>query len=107
MAVALVSLLTNRPVRQYLAMTGEITLTGRVLPVGGIREKLLAAHRAGITTVILPRANENALGEDVPADVRSGLTIHLVSTATEALQFAIPSGERQRRDGEELRAAVA
>ncbi|MBI3456439.1 MAG: endopeptidase La [Candidatus Rokubacteria bacterium] len=90
LATALVSLLTDRPVRPRLGMTGEITLSGRVLPVGGIKEKVLAAHRAGITTVILPRQNEKALAEDVPADVRARLTIHLVSTAAEVLRIALP-----------------
>jgi ATP-dependent Lon protease len=88
LATALVSLLTDRPVRPRLAMTGEITLSGRVLPVGGIKEKVLAAHRAGITTVILPRQNERVLLEDVPADVRAKLTIDFVSTVSEVLRLA-------------------
>ena len=67
MVTALVSLLTGRAVRPGLAMTGEVSLSGRVLPVGGIKEKVLAAHRAGIRTVILPRRNEKNLLEDVPA----------------------------------------
>jgi ATP-dependent Lon protease len=90
LATALVSLLRERPVRAGLAMTGEITLTGRVLPVGGIKEKVLAAHRAGITTLILPRQNEKALVEDVPAEVRASLTVHLVSTMSEVVQLAFP-----------------
>jgi ATP-dependent Lon protease len=90
LATALVSLLTGRPIRPRLAMTGEITLSGRVLPVGGIKEKVLAAHRAGITTLVLPRQNEKALLEDVPADVRAGLTVHLVSTVAEVLRVAFP-----------------
>jgi ATP-dependent Lon protease len=89
LATALVSLLTGHPVRPDVAMTGEITLSGRVLPVGGIKEKVLAAHRAGITTVILPRPNGRALMEDVPADVRAGLTVHLVSTVREVLALAL------------------
>jgi len=89
MATALVSLLTGRPVRPRLAMTGEITLSGRVLPVGGIKEKVLAAHRAGITTVILPRLNEKALVEDVPAEVRARISVHLVSTIDEVLRLAL------------------
>ncbi|MBI4011169.1 MAG: endopeptidase La [Candidatus Rokubacteria bacterium] len=96
LATALVSLLTGRPVRPRLAMTGEITLSGRVLPVGGIKEKVLAAHRAGITTVILPRQNEKALVEDVPADVRAGLTIHLVSTVDQMLRLACPDDGARR-----------
>ena len=73
MTTALASLATGRPVRSDLAMTGEITLRGKVLPVGGIREKVLAAHRAGIKTVILPRRNERDL-EDVPEELRGEMT---------------------------------
>jgi ATP-dependent Lon protease len=97
LATALVSLLTGRPVERHLAMTGEITLSGRVLPVGGIKEKVLAAHRAGITTLILPRQNEKALVEDVPADVRNQLTVHLVSTVGEVLRLALPDDPPARR----------
>ncbi len=100
LATALVSLLTDRRVRPRLAMTGEITLSGRVLPVGGIKEKVLAAHRVGITTVILPRQNEKALLEDVPAGVRAQLTIHLVSTVGEVLRLAFPEEGRARWDRE-------
>jgi ATP-dependent Lon protease len=96
LAMALVSLLTDRRVRPRLAMTGEITLSGRVLPVGGIKEKVLAAHRAGITTVILPRQNEKALLEDVPTDVRAELTIHLVSTVSEVLRLVFADDDRTR-----------
>jgi ATP-dependent Lon protease len=88
-AVALASLIMGRRVRPGLAMTGEISLSGRVLPVGGIKEKVLAAHRAGIQTVILPRRNEKNLREDVPADVRDALTIHLVDAADEAVGLAL------------------
>jgi ATP-dependent Lon protease len=100
LATALVSLLRASPVRPGLAMTGEITLTGRVLPVGGIKEKVLAAHRAGITTVILPRQNQKALLEDVPAEVRADLTVHLVSTVSEVLQVAFPDLGWRRWDRE-------
>ncbi len=96
LATALVSLLTNRPVRGRLAMTGEITLSGRVLPVGGIKEKVLAAHRAGITTLILPRQNEKALVEDVPAEVRRALTVHLVSSVADVLRLALPEPSSRR-----------
>jgi ATP-dependent Lon protease len=96
LATALVSLLTGRPIRPRLAMTGEITLSGRVLPVGGIKEKVLAAHRAGITTLVLPRQNEKALLEDVPADVRASLTVHLVSTVAEVLRVALPDATWSR-----------
>ena len=89
MATALVSLLTGRAVRSSLAMTGEISLSGRVLPVGGIKEKVLAAHRAGVRTLILPRRNEKSLTEDVPAAVREVMTIHLVDSIPEALAVAL------------------
>jgi ATP-dependent Lon protease len=89
MAVALVSLLTGRAVRPGLAMTGEVSLAGRVLPVGGIKEKVLAAHRAGVRTVILPRRNEKNLLEDVPAKVRSAMTFRLVDTLEEVVPVAL------------------
>ena len=89
MAVALASLLTGRPVRAGLTMTGEVSLSGRVLPVGGIKEKVLAAHRAGLRTVILPKRNEKNLLEDVPPEVRAGLTVHLVGSVDEALAWAL------------------
>jgi ATP-dependent Lon protease len=73
-------------------MTGEITLSGRVLPVGGIKEKVLAAHRSGLTTVILPRQNERQLLEDVPAEVRAKLEVHLVRDVAEVLRIALPGG---------------
>ena len=82
------SLLTGRPVRNDLAMTGEITLRGKVLPVGGIKEKVLAARRAGITTVILPRRNESDL-EDIPPEVRSELETIFVDTVDEVLKHAL------------------
>src|SRR5881296_1947859 len=89
MATALVSLLTGRPVRSDLAMTGEISLSGRVLPVGGIKEKVLAAHRAGLRTVVLPRRNEKNLLEDVPPVVRQSLTVHLADTIADVLAVAL------------------
>jgi ATP-dependent Lon protease len=89
LTTALVSLLTGRPVRRGLAMTGEVSLSGRVLPVGGIKEKVLAAHRAGMRTVILPRRNEKNLLEDVPREVREIMTIHLVESASEVLGLAL------------------
>jgi ATP-dependent Lon protease len=88
MVTALASLVTRRPVRNDLAMTGEITLRGKVLPVGGIKEKVLAAHRAGIRTVILPRRNERDL-EDVPDEVRRDLAFVLVDNAEEVLDQAL------------------
>src|SRR5882672_1472950 len=89
MTTALVSLLTGRRVRPGLAMTGEVSLSGRVLPVGGIKEKVLAAHRAGIRTVLLPRRNEKNLVEDVPRVVREEMTIHLVDSVPDVLRLAL------------------
>ncbi|MDQ2586322.1 endopeptidase La [Saccharothrix yanglingensis] len=88
MTTALASLLSGRPVRADVAMTGEVSLTGRVLPIGGVKQKLLAAHRAGITTVLLPRRNEPDL-DDVPASVRDELTVHLVGDVREVLDLAL------------------
>jgi len=88
MTTALASLLSGRPVRAEVAMTGEVSLTGRVLPIGGLKQKLLAAHRAGITTVLIPARNEPDL-DDVPAEVRDALTIHPVSDVREVLDRAL------------------
>src|SRR6185369_1671328 len=88
MTTALASLLSGRPVRADVAMTGEVSLTGRVLPIGGVKQKLLAAHRAGITTVLLPGRNGPDL-DDVPAAVRDALTVHLVSDVREVLDLAL------------------
>jgi ATP-dependent Lon protease len=88
MTTALASLLSGRPVRSEVAMTGEVSLTGRVLPIGGVKQKLLAAHRAGITTVLIPQRNEPDL-DDVPEDVRSQLQIHPVSDVREVLELAL------------------
>jgi ATP-dependent Lon protease len=92
MVTALVSELTRRPVRGDIAMTGEITLSGRVLPVGGIKEKVLAARRAGIREVILPRQNEKNVKEDLSDELRSDMTIHLVSEIPEVLLLALLPG---------------
>jgi ATP-dependent Lon protease len=89
MAVALVSLLSGRAVRPGLAMTGEVSLAGRVLPVGGIKEKVLAAHRAGVRTIILPRRNEKSLLEDIPPQVREVMTFRLVDTLEEVIEVAL------------------
>ncbi|MCL5026251.1 MAG: endopeptidase La [Chloroflexi bacterium] len=91
MTVSLASLLMGKPVRQGVAMTGEITLRGRVLPVGGIKEKVLAAHRAGIRTVILPKRNEIDL-DDLPPALRSEMTFVLAESIDEALRAALPEG---------------
>ncbi len=89
MVTALASLMSQRPVKARLAMTGEITLSGRVLAVGGIKEKVLAARRAGVTTVILPRRNERHLLEDVPKPLRESMTFHLVDSVEEVLDLAL------------------
>ncbi len=89
MVTALVSTLSRRPVRGDVSMTGEITLSGKVLPVGGIKEKVLAAKRAGIKEVILPRQNEKNVKEDLNEELRRGLTFHLVSTVDEVLLLAL------------------
>ena len=83
------SILTGRAVRGDLAMTGEITLSGRVLPIGGVKEKVLAARRVGIHEVILPKQNEKNVNEDLTPELRKDLTIHLVSTIDEVLALAL------------------
>jgi ATP-dependent Lon protease len=88
MTTAIASLLTGRPVRSEVGMTGEVSLTGRVLPIGGVKQKLLAAHRAGLTEVLLPKRNEPDL-EDVPAEVLAELTVHLVADAADVLALAL------------------
>ncbi|MET8336244.1 endopeptidase La [Streptosporangium canum] len=88
LTTALASLLSGRPVRNDVAMTGEVSLTGRVLPIGGVKQKLLAAHRAGITTVLIPARNEPDL-DDVPEAVRGELTVHVVSDVREVLEIAL------------------
>ena len=89
MVSALASQLTGRPVRGDIAMTGEITLSGRVLPVGGIKEKVLAARRHGIVELIIPRQNEKNVKEDLTEELRHGLTVHYVEEMDEALALAL------------------
>ncbi|MGE3519057.1 MAG: endopeptidase La [Vicinamibacterales bacterium] len=89
MAAAIASELTGRPVRGDLAMTGEITLSGRVLPVGGIKEKVLAARRAGVREVVLPRQNAKNVNEDLTPELRKDLVVHLVSSIDEVLALAL------------------
>jgi ATP-dependent Lon protease len=96
-AASLVSLLTGRPVRNDVAMTGEITLRGKVLPVGGIKEKVLAARRAGIRTVILPRRNEHDL-DDIPPELRAEMETIFVETVDEVLAHALRDGVTGRAD---------
>jgi len=88
MVTALVSMATGRQVRSDVGMTGEVTLNGRVLPIGGVKQKLLAAQRAGLTEVYLPQRNEPDL-DDVPADVLAALTVHIVSDVREILGAAL------------------
>jgi ATP-dependent Lon protease len=90
MATTLVSLLTGHRIRPLLAMTGEITLSGNVLPVGGIKEKVLAAKRAGVTDVILPAENKMNVEEDLTPEQLANLSVHYVKTIEEALRFSLP-----------------
>jgi ATP-dependent Lon protease len=101
-ATALVSLLTGKQVRPLTAMTGEITLSGNVLPVGGIKEKVLAAKRAGVRDVILPAENRTNVEEDLTEEQLQGLTVHYVKQIDEVLQLALPSTPiEERQDAEE------
>ena len=98
MATAILSVLTNRPIKRALAMTGEITLRGNVLPIGGLKEKILAARRAGITTVICPKLNRKELDE-IPAVLRRGIQVHLVDTVEDVLRLALIPGLETRPVG--------
>ena len=107
-AAAIVSALTGVPVRGDIAMTGEITLRGRVLPIGGLKEKLVAARRAGITHIIIPEGNAREI-EEIPEDIREGLQFHPVSTMDEVLALALRPARvgagasgRDRADGHAL-----
>jgi ATP-dependent Lon protease len=95
MTTALASLLSGRPVRDDVAMTGEVSLTGKVLPIGGVKQKLLAAHRAGMTTVLIPKRNEPDL-DDVPAEVLTQLTVHPVSDVRDVLRLALESASAEQ-----------
>ena len=111
MTTAITSLLTNRPVKPALAMTGEVTLTGKVLPVGGIKEKVLAAKRAGIKTVILPERNRKDLEEDIPQELRNGMTFIFAKTVTDVLNNALeaplkPTRIKVSKDGASEKAAA-
>ncbi|UJB43975.1 endopeptidase La [Streptomyces sp. A1-5] len=96
MTTALASLLSGRQVRPDVAMTGEVSLTGRVLPIGGVKQKLLAAHRAGIATVIIPKRNEPDL-DDVPAEVLEALEVHPVADVRQVLELALTPAANGRR----------
>ncbi len=96
MTTALVSLLSERPVRSIVGMTGEVTLQGKALPIGGVKQKVLAAHRAGLKEVILPKRNEGDL-DDVPEAVREEMRFHLVDDISDALRVALEPAKRAKR----------
>jgi ATP-dependent Lon protease len=102
MATSIISAMSGRPVRRDVAMTGEITLRGRVLPIGGVKEKVLGAHRAGITHIILPKDNEADI-DDIPEEVRNALEFHVVSTLEDVLDLALLPAERSE-SGEVVKA---
>jgi len=106
MCTALVSVLTNIPVRSDVAMTGEITLRGEVLPIGGLKEKLLAAHRGGIRTVIIPKENERDLKE-IPENIKADLEIKPVKWIEEVLEIALESMPEPLSDEEFLADPIA
>jgi ATP-dependent Lon protease len=103
---ALVSLLTNRPVRPLLAMTGEITLSGNVLPIGGVKEKVLAAKRAGVQNIILPAENKTNVEEDLTPEQLENVEIHYVKLISEVLELALPSTPREEKQDAEEREKV-
>jgi ATP-dependent Lon protease len=106
MATALVSLMTDTPIHPLTAMTGEITLSGNVLPVGGIKEKFLAAKRAGVLDVILPAENRQNVEEDLTPDQTAGVTIHYAATIDDVLNVALPKSPSEARHDNELREQV-
>jgi ATP-dependent Lon protease len=106
MATSLVSALSGRKVRSDVAMTGELTLTGRVLPIGGVKEKVLGAVRAGIKEIIVPADNEASL-EDIPEEVLEGLTVHLVETLDEVMAVALKGNGRKKKKPKKQRATKA
>ena len=98
MALALYSLASNKRVKEGLAMTGELSLTGKVLPVGGIKEKVLASRRLGVFNVVLPRQNEKDVNEDLSPELKRELNVHYVSTIDEVLELALlPCSSTQSR----------
>ncbi|HET9697185.1 MAG TPA: endopeptidase La [Terriglobales bacterium] len=103
---ALVSLLTGRQARPLLAMTGEITLSGNVLPIGGVKEKFLAAKRAGVKDVIFPAENKTNVEEDLSEDQLSGVNVHYVTTIEEVLNLALPTTPAEARHDEKVREQV-
>jgi ATP-dependent Lon protease len=103
--VALTSLLTDKPIRNDVAMTGEITLRGLVLPVGGIKEKVLAAMRAGIRTVILPKKNEKDL-EEIPERIRNEMSFQFIQRMDEAIELALKQPEPRLAEREAVSVMV-
>ena len=102
MTTALASLASGRPVKSSVGMTGEVTLQGKVLPIGGVKQKLLAAHRAGLTDVIIPKRNEPDL-DDLPESVRGELRIHPVADVADVLELALePAAGRPSDDSSDL-----
>jgi ATP-dependent Lon protease len=106
MVTALVSLLTDKRVRPLTAMTGEITLSGNVLPIGGIKEKTLAAKRAGVTDIILPEDNRQNVQEDLTPEQLQGLTMHYVKSIPELLEIALPTSRAEEQHDAEIREQV-
>jgi len=106
MATALVSLLTDRPVRPLTAMTGEITLSGNVLPIGGVKEKFLAAKRAGVKDIIFPAENKTNVEEDLTPEQLEGVNIHYVSLIDDVLVIALPSNAAEEKQDADKREEV-
>ena len=106
MATAIVSLMTDTPIHPLTAMTGEITLSGNVLPVGGIKEKVLAAKRAGVRDVILPAENKTNVEEDLTPEQLENLAVHYVKIIDEVLEIALPSNAREEKQDAEEREKV-
>jgi ATP-dependent Lon protease len=96
MATSLYSMATDKKIRQGLAMTGELTLTGRVFPVGGIKEKIIAAKKANLKEIIIPRDNNKDL-DDVPDYIKKGLNFHLVDQIEEVISIAFKAGQKKSK----------
>jgi ATP-dependent Lon protease len=106
MVTALVSLLTDKPVRPLTAMTGEITLSGNVLPIGGVKEKTLAAKRAGVKDIILPAENQMNMEEDLTPEQLQGITVHYVKSIDEVLEIALPTSRDEEKQDAKTRAEI-
>ncbi|HVZ59909.1 MAG TPA: S16 family serine protease, partial [Terriglobales bacterium] len=106
MATALVALLTDRSVKPFTAMTGEITLSGNVLPIGGVKEKFLAAKRAGVKDVIFPSENKTNVEEDLTPEQLDGVKVHYVTTMEEVISLALPHGVDEARKADQEREQV-